>query len=549
MEAAAEAFGWDPDAFQFLRLSFGAQGALDVARALQRAPSTTSVRFTGDPGSESAFQAWMETRLGRPWARHPLLDDVAVARSVTRTEAEGLRRQQGGRTGRVQGPPAKVVLVGRRCGEAVMRGADVFAPGVAAMERGIAVGDDVAVVADVGRTPVPRIGALDEELLESIRAQVPRLRDGPQQGKEEQEEEEALSRSLPVAFRLVAHGVAGMTRKQVFARDGRARGVAVSVTDVEGDVVPVRVDGAWAETTAVQFLPSMVASHALGVQSGDRVLDMCAAPGGKTAHLVHRLRRATAAAAASDQGRGGGVPVQQHPIVAIDRTRAKVDATRANLRRLGVRDEEVALVAGDSQQLCRDDDVSGVEGRGGGSRDQSRGGSDALKFPAGTFDRVLCDAPCSALGVRPRFLSAWTLGDLVGTATYQRGLLAEAARLLKPGGTLVYSTCTVSTLENEGNVQWVLDQHPLLRLRLVECAPRVPEASPGIVASPQQDARAQSLLASLAKPLPRGDADADVVRRYAALRDPRDAHLVQRFDPRHPDASIGFFIAKFVKDA
>jgi hypothetical protein len=63
-------------------------------------------------------------------------------------------------------------------------------------------------------------------------------------------------------------------------------------------------------------------------------------------------------------------------------------------------------------------------------------------FPAESFDHILLDAPCTALGVRPRLQSPHTLEALLQTAAYQRRLLGVAVQLLRPGGTLVYSTCS-----------------------------------------------------------------------------------------------------------
>ena len=111
-----------------------------------------------------------------------------------------------------------------------------------------------------------------------------------------------------------------------------------------------------------------------------------------------------------------------------------------------------------------------------------------------------------------------TLQELRGTAAYQRKILVAGVAALKPGGALVFSTCTISHLENEGNVRWLLDSCP--HLRLVPAEPRI--AGPGL----------QGLLTA------------------------EEASLVQRFDPgvqpaqeqgTHALDSIGFFIAKFVK--
>lgn len=65
-------------------------------------------------------------------------------------------------------------------------------------------------------------------------------------------------------------------------------------------------------------------------------------------------------------------------------------------------------------------------------------------FKPGSFDGVLLDAPCTALGLRPRLRHTQTLDELKTTEKYQRNLLDAAVELVKPGGTLVYSTCTIN---------------------------------------------------------------------------------------------------------
>lgn len=65
-------------------------------------------------------------------------------------------------------------------------------------------------------------------------------------------------------------------------------------------------------------------------------------------------------------------------------------------------------------------------------------------FPEASFDYVLLDAPCSALGLRPRLQQTATMMQLTMAATYQRKMLQTAVALLKPGGILVYSTCTIN---------------------------------------------------------------------------------------------------------
>lgn len=71
-------------------------------------------------------------------------------------------------------------------------------------------------------------------------------------------------------------------------------------------------------------------------------------------------------------------------------------------------------------------------------------------FAPESFSHVLLDAPCTALGLRPKLQQPLTLRELLDTAAYQRQLLAAAVRLVKPGGFLVYSTCSVSPGERWG---------------------------------------------------------------------------------------------------
>ncbi|MBI5367727.1 MAG: 16S rRNA (cytosine(967)-C(5))-methyltransferase RsmB [Planctomycetes bacterium] len=177
---------------------------------------------------------------------------------------------------------------------------------------------------------------------------------------------------------------------------------------------------------AVQDEAAQVVAPLAGVRPGERVLDLCAAPGGKTAHL---------AALMGDRGL----------IVACDRSRARLAPIAENVRRLGL-----TCVA-----LC------GLDGR-------------HLPFrrPA-SFDVVLVDAPCSNTGVLARRVEArWrvTEAELVKFAALQGQLLAAAAACVRVGGALVYSTCSIEPEENreqigrflEGRREFVLEEERLL---------------------------------------------------------------------------------------
>ena len=119
-------------------------------------------------------------------------------------------------------------------------------------------------------------------------------------------------------------------------------------------------------------------------------------------------------------------------------------------------------------------------------------GYDARALPeewSGLFDLVLCDAPCSGEGMmRKNALASeeWSLMNVRTCAHRQREILEEAARVLAPGGRLVYSTCTFSPEENEETVCALLDGHP--ELELIPACPAVCEASaPGV--SPEGSGR------------------------------------------------------------
>jgi 16S rRNA (cytosine967-C5)-methyltransferase len=169
----------------------------------------------------------------------------------------------------------------------------------------------------------------------------------------------------------------------------------------------------------VQDEGSQLVVALLDPQPGERVLDLCAAPGGK------------ATAIAEDVGREGRV-------LALDRHGGRLELVRRAARRLG---------------------LSRLEAR---VRDASRPLT-GLVGQAGPFDRVLLDAPCSGIGTLRRNPDArWRLqkGDPEQLAEVQRTMLRNAATVVKPGGVLVYATCTQLPEENEGVVGAFLSDTP-----------------------------------------------------------------------------------------
>ncbi len=188
----------------------------------------------------------------------------------------------------------------------------------------------------------------------------------------------------------------------------------VRVEDYRGPVTGLRAFGKG--LFQVQGEAAQVSSHLLGPREGDMVLDVCAGLGGKTTHLAALMK---------NRGR----------VVALDRQPRRLMGLMESVRRLGA--EPVLPVAADAVE-----------------------GLSALIRPS--FDRILVDGPCSGLGVISRHPDIkMTKGqtDIQRLALLQRAILNQVVRLLKPGGRLLYATCTISQEENEGVVEAFLSEN------------------------------------------------------------------------------------------
>jgi 16S rRNA (cytosine967-C5)-methyltransferase len=168
-------------------------------------------------------------------------------------------------------------------------------------------------------------------------------------------------------------------------------------------------EGAW----WVQDAASAVPARLLGVRPGGRVLDLCAAPGGKTAQLASMGAKVT----------------------ALDRSAQRLRVLEANMARLGL---EVEIVT-----------------------------ADAVGYDAPPFDSVLLDAPCTATGtIRRHPDAAWTKtpADETKLMALQAKLIDRAVALTRSGGTLIYCTCSLQLGEGEAQVSAALARHPGISL-------------------------------------------------------------------------------------
>ncbi|KAH9770648.1 rRNA (cytosine-C(5))-methyltransferase NOP2C [Citrus sinensis] len=446
--------------------------------------------------------------------------------------------------------PPKEVIVSRKCAEAVLRGAQVYVPGVMACSSHVEKGDVVAVSVAVEQPTLDGgwgLGITRGTVLQG-------------------------SQTDPYYFErsglYIGQGTAMMSRAGIFRA---SEGIAV---DMHNRIfqLPSFYDVLEGEIF-LQNLPSIVTAHALDPQKGERILDMCAAPGGKTTAIASLLR---------DEGEVVAVDRSHNKVMDIQKLAAemglkcittyKLDALKAVRRKNESNDEpnmcnskdnnyitsqtsdsmklhkEVPSIAAEGlngDKSCKEkvSNEKGVERtyvskadtrknmrrmRNGPGRNQCLGGraENSKGFSPNSFDRVLLDAPCSALGLRPRLFAAEeTIQSLRNHGKYQRRMFDQAVQLVRPGGIIVYSTCTINPGENEALVRYALDRYKFLSL-----APQHPRiGGPGLVGRYE---------------FPDG-----YVEEWLK---PGEEELVQRFDPSSPLDTIGFFIAKFTvgpKDA
>jgi len=354
----------------------------------------------------------------------------------------------------------RAIVVGRFCGEAVLRGANIFVRGILSADAGITDEEEIAVYADLRSSS-----------------------------------EKSVPRGLMLANysgRCVFLGVGKSCckRSEYFAQSA---GLGVSMIQISGTPQP-SLNSILVGKMMLQNLPSVCVAHALDPKPGEVILDMCCAPGGKTTHLASLMNN-------------------EGLIIACDKSRKKMVGARDFFQSMGA--TCIIPLALDSTKSLLEDGQSWKS-----PKDMVASASSANKdgllnvkgFYANSFDRILLDPPCSALGLRPKLhIDAQSSQELSKFAEYQRRFVRTAIPLLKPGGTMTYSTCTINASENEDMVMFILSEFPSMKL--------VPMELPGLPGLPD-----------------RGLTD-------------EECQMVRRFDPCDEGDTMGFFLAKFVKSS
>ncbi|KAI9284970.1 S-adenosyl-L-methionine-dependent methyltransferase [Umbelopsis sp. AD052] len=364
---------------------------------------------------------------------HPILEDVLYLPVI---EALSIEK------------PEKEIMIDTSTATAVLRGANIFAPGILAVETNVNVDDKVAIMVD-----------LEKKCLRGYSEKFQGLK-----------------------FH-VGNGILKKPRRAIFSKPP---------SELSGDgvfmVEPLyRTCGiplGFSHLVFLQNITSTLTTRLLNVEPNNIVLDMCASPGGKTVHIASMLR-------------GTGF------VIALDKNKYKIDRIKKNAQFCGV-ESQVRTYAQNATKLEGDlkpQDYKGLPGQG---------------FAANIFDRIMLDPPCTGFGQRPTFSTTKDVQEVrsfrESQPAYQIRLMAQAVRLLKPGGTMVYSTCTLNPYENEAVVAWCLNNYTDMEL----LTPDTMLGGPGLAGF---------------------GLEADACSK------------VQRFDPVNNPETVGFFIAKLRKIA
>jgi 16S rRNA C967 or C1407 C5-methylase (RsmB/RsmF family) len=227
---------------------------------------------------------------------------------------------------------------------------------------------------------------------------------------------------------LVGVGTATLTGKEMRSK---THGVAVGNPKTVYETPSLRNTSCYEQGFVYpQSFPAILTTRVLAPNPDEDevIVDLCAAPGGKTSHIAQLM---------SNNGK----------IFAVDNSKNRTRVLKQTLDRLRI--QNVIPIHGDAIKLVTE-----------------------FSFKA---DRILLDPPCSALGVRPKLYEEKSRRDVVNLSKYQMLLIKAASKLLKNQGTLVYSTCTFTPEENEKIVNFAIRE---LGMNIVD--PPYPYGAPGL---------------------------------------------------------------------
>jgi 16S rRNA C967 or C1407 C5-methylase (RsmB/RsmF family) len=216
---------------------------------------------------------------------------------------------------------------------------------------------------------------------------------------------------------IVANGLARMSENQILTF---RKGLAVEVTNSMYRAPSLRETVEFKEGLLYpQSIPAMATSRVLDPQPGETILDMTCSPGGKLTHICQLT------------GNKGIV-------IGVDRNKRKISTTQQTVTRLQCKN--VSLIVSDARYLDVD-------------------------HPHITTDRCLVDPPCSGLGIMPKLYEHISQEEIESLADYQKQFLKVASKIVKPGGIVVYSVCTITPEECEHVAQFG-EEHCGLKLEV-----------------------------------------------------------------------------------
>ncbi|NHJ47663.1 MAG: methyltransferase domain-containing protein [Asgard group archaeon] len=213
---------------------------------------------------------------------------------------------------------------------------------------------------------------------------------------------------------IVATGIA-----KIDSKTEKGKGIAVKTTNSFYNVPSIREMGFLKSGEAFsQSLPAAYVTHVLDPREGETVVDLCAAPGGKSTGVAL-------------------LTCDKANIIAFDRSKKRLLKMEEAIRNHGFKN--IRTIHGDSLEYIKNHTIRA--------------------------DKVIVDPSCTALGVRPKLYDETTIKDSLNAANYQKSFLWAANKITRTGGVITYSTCTIEPRENEEVIAYAVNE---LGLKLVE---------------------------------------------------------------------------------